>query len=94
MEELIFKGVETTLIGALFYVVLKEGFKYLGGRSTRNDEREKEMIELQRESQKIISNHLPHMETATDRNTQALDSLKDVVSSCALVQESQKIKKP
>ena len=95
MEEQIIRGVETVGVGGLFLYAMKHFFKYLSTRSTRSDEREKDMIKLQREQQTIISNHLPHMTDAQnklshaiDNNTDATRAIVEVVDGCASVQEA------
>ena len=107
MEELIFKGVETVAIGGLFLYGMKEFFKYLGGRSTRNDEREKEHQTLLRENQTLQANHMNHNTDAINKlshciedNTEAsratvgaVVSMTESVDNCEAVQEARERKR-
>jgi len=107
MEELIFKGVETVAIGGLFMYGMKEFFKYLGGRSTRNDDREKEHQTLLREAQKMSSNHMSHNTDAINKLSHSIDdnteasratvnvvaSMMESVDNCEAVQEARERKR-
>jgi len=83
-------------LGALVYFG-KLFFNYLSTRSTRADQREQSLIELQREQQKVVSNHLEHMTDTTarlthaiDNNTDATKAVVEVVDSCEMVQQARK----
>jgi len=82
-------GLELSALGALVYFG-KLFFQYLATRSNRADEREKDMIALQRETQTMQSNHMNHSTQAINdltrvvgKNTEASEALVDVVQSCA-----------
>jgi len=82
-------ALEGGALGALVYFG-KLFFDYLGTRSNRADQRESDMIELQRETQKMQSNHMNHSTQAINdltqvvgKNTEASEALVDVVQSCA-----------
>lgn len=81
--------LEGGALGALVYFG-KLFFDYLGTRSNRADQRESDMIELQRENQKIQSNHMNHSTQAINdltqvvgKNTEASEAVVKVVDSWA-----------
>jgi len=97
MESLIVKIIETSIIGGLFLFGMKEFFGYLKNRNNRADQREADMIDLQRENQKIQSNHMVHSTQAINdltqvvgKSTKASEALVDIAESCALVQNQKK----
>lgn len=104
--DMIAKILETSIVGGLFAYGMKEFFKFLAARSTRADEREKENQALLRESQKILSNHLPHntdainklshcIEDSTEASRATVNVVADVVESvdnCEAVQEAREKK--
>ena len=95
--------LEGGALGALVYFG-KLFFNYLGTRSSRADQRESDMIELQRETQKIQSNHMGHSTKAmndltqvvgknteaSEKSIEASEAIVDVVASCALVQKERR----
>ena len=95
--EYIVKGVETVAIGGLFMLGMKEFFRYLDGRSARSDEREKEHQAIQRELQKVVSNHMNHntdafnkLSHSVDNSAEASMAVVEVIDNCQMVQDARK----
>lgn len=94
MEAAIIDGVKQLGALAILMFVLKWLFEFLTERNTRSDEREKELIAVQREMQHLASNHMQHNTEAINRltdatvaNTAASNKIVGTVENCELAQK-------